>query len=76
VYYKYQLGQVIGIIVHILSVLSLTSWYISIKRVLLAGRGMHTCNSSTWEVKAGLRVQDQPELHSENLSLKKKKKSY
>jgi hypothetical protein len=34
----------------------------------------HAYNSSTWEIEAGgLRVQGQPELHSETLSLKRKK---
>jgi hypothetical protein len=35
---------------------------------------LHTYNPSTWEAEAGrLRVQGQPGLHSETLSLKKKK---
>jgi hypothetical protein len=36
---------------------------------------VHTCNPSTQEAEgaAGLRVQGQPELHSQTLSQKKKK---
>jgi hypothetical protein len=36
---------------------------------------VHTFNPSTWEAEAGeLRVQDQPELHSNTMSQKEKSK--